>query len=96
MCPPISFDHHNIEINITKKPSLCTRLFTGDNQANAYTANGTRTVYISAFINCVLNIYCALINNTFKLFLKVHVNDYRIVTISFGSHLVILGYLKNR
>ena len=31
MCPPLSFDHRDIEINNTEKPSLCTRLFTGNN-----------------------------------------------------------------
>ena len=29
MCPPLSFDHRNIEINNTDKPSLCTCLFIG-------------------------------------------------------------------
>ena len=31
MCPPLSSDHHNIEINNTDKPSLHTCLFTGVN-----------------------------------------------------------------
>ena len=37
--------------NITDKPSLCTYLFTGDNQANVYTVKGTRTFYLSTFPN---------------------------------------------
>ena len=31
MCPPLSPDHRNIEINNTDKPSLCTSLFIGNN-----------------------------------------------------------------
>ena len=31
MCPPLSFDHRNIKINNTDKPSLHTCLFTGVN-----------------------------------------------------------------
>ena len=44
----LSTIHVNITIyviNNIDKPSLCTGLFTGDNQASVYTANGTRTVY---------------------------------------------------
>ena len=44
-CHPLSFDHRNIEINNTEIPSLCTRLFIGDNKAIVCTVNGTRTVY---------------------------------------------------
>ena len=41
MCPPLSFDHRNIEINNTEKPSLCTCQFIGNNQVI-----GTRTIFI--------------------------------------------------
>ena len=45
MCSPQSFDHPNIEINITEIPSIHIRLFIENDEANVYTDNGTRTVY---------------------------------------------------
>ena len=46
LCPPLSFNHRNIKINNTDKPSLHTCLFTGENQPIVYMVNGTRTVSI--------------------------------------------------
>ena len=46
MCPPLSPDHGNIEINNTDKPPLFTCLFIGNNKATVYMVNGIRTIYI--------------------------------------------------
>ena len=72
----LSFDHRNIKIYNTDKPSLHTCLFTGVNEAIVYTVNGTRTIYKKNFAYPILIYWDVNVNSIwtwyFSLLFCIH------------------------